>query len=209
MTIAGCAAATIIAVIIVVAIAAGGNDIEPAVTTAPPAPVEDPAPEVDPLLDETASDLDPTPIPPQKDETEESPASLEEPSQRQVFDVYVQKYRTLRTSIRVAMHKKGIITGDNRRLDKERRKMKSHWKKAKYADALRAGQRAKKLLRDIRVDKTLVKAKLLRFNRLYDRIGDKGRKKKITPLAGKIMEAYDSGRYQDANKLLNQAIRMM
>jgi hypothetical protein len=155
--------------------------------------MEEPEPEADPLLAETENDVDPAPVYPEKNDA----------------GAHVQKYRSLNKSIRVAMRKKGIITGDNPRLDKERRKMRSLWKKSKQAEALRAGQRANAMLRNISVDRNLVKSKLLRFNRLFDQVGESSKKNKINGLARKIMEAYDSGRYEDANELLNQAIRIM
>jgi hypothetical protein len=207
LVIAGGALTGILAVVLILALSSGNQKpatepepmqplTEPVAIVEPepvPVPAPVPVPEADPLLAETESDLNPGPIDLEPDEP----------------GAPVQKYRSLRNSIRVAMRKKGIITGDNPRLDKERRKMRSLWKKSRHQEALRAGRRAKSLLRKIDVDRNLVKSKLLRFNRLFDQIGDTGKKKKITPLARKIMEAYDTGKYQDANKLLNQAIRIM
>jgi serine/threonine protein kinase len=158
---------------------------------AAPEPLPEPEPETDPLLAE--SDLEPEPVVLKTNQPKE----------------YIKKYQSLRKSIRIAMRKKGIITGDNPRLDLERRKMRSLWKKSRHQAALKAGRRARSLLKKITVDRALVKSKLLRFNRLFDQIGDAGKKRMVSGLARKIMEAYDSGKYRDANDLLNRAIRIM
>jgi serine/threonine protein kinase len=213
LVIAGGALTGLLVVIIAFALSSGGNDTAPAdpepLTAPVPAkdivpvpvparvPVPDPVavrvpePESDPLLAEI--DLDPEPIVLEPDQPDET----------------AKKYQSLRKSIRVAMRKKGIITGDNPRLDKERRKMRNLWKKSRHQAALKAGRRARSLLKKIDVDRYLVKSKLLRFNRLFDQIGDTTKKRKVSGLARKIMEAYDSGKYRDANALLNQAIRIM
>jgi len=165
---------------------------EPVVSTEPEPELEpEPEPESDPLLAE--SDQDPAPI----------AVETSQPGD------HVQKYTSLRKSIRLAMRNKGIITGDIPRLDQERRKMRSLWKKSRHQAALKAGRRARSMLKKITVDRALVKSKLLRFNRLFDQIDDAGKKKQVSGLARKIMEAYDSGKYRDANALLNQAIRIM
>ena len=210
LVIAGGALTGILAVVIAFALSSSDNTIPPQpepltepvpakdivpvparVPVSDPVVVEEPEPESDPLLAE--GDLDPEPI---VEETGEP-------------DEHIKKYQSLRKSIRVAMRKKGIITGDNLRLDKERRKMRSLWKKSRHRAALKAGRRARSLLKKIDVDRYLVKSKLLRFNRLFDQIGDTRKKRQVSGLARKIMEAYDSGKYRDANALLNQAIRIM
>jgi serine/threonine protein kinase len=197
LVIGGGVATGILAAVIALALSPGEGkpapEPEPMEPLAAPIAAEEPKPEIDPGPAEVESDTDPEPILPEE-------ASAGE---------HVRKYRSLTKSIRVAMRKKGIITGDDPRLDSERRRMRNLWRKSRHREALKAGQRARTMLRKINVDRALVKSKLLRFNRLFDKIGDAGKKKKIGGLARKIMEAYDSGRYRDANALLNQAIRIM
>ena len=81
--------------------------------------------------------------------------------------------------------------------------------KKKYKAALSAGQQAMDALENIQVDKAFIQAKLLRYNRVFDRAGDGPATDKVANMAQEIVTAVESGKVQRANRLLNRAFSIL
>lgn len=115
----------------------------------------------------------------------------------------------LRKTIRGVMRKKGIIAGDDRRLDGELQTMKRLRNRRRYGEALAAGKRAQDILEGIRVDKAFIQAKLLRFNKYFDKHSDSQAADRVMELAQDIVAAMESGRLGKANRLLNRSFHVL
>ncbi len=117
--------------------------------------------------------------------------------------------RRLEKSILASMKKKGILVGDSRVLAVELKKMKSFLGSKNYTKAMLAGRRAKTLLDAQKIDRKFIKAKLLRFNKAFDKVSDSPEAQKVMDLAQDIMSSVESGNYNHANTLLNRSFKMI
>ncbi len=108
-----------------------------------------------------------------------------------------------------SMRKRGILSGDSPKLDAELKRMKRNARKNKLAAAIGAARRAQGMIRDLEIDRAFIQAKLLRFNRAFDQAGDSPAAERVGAMAGDIMTAVESGRYERANALLNKAFKTL
>jgi hypothetical protein len=119
------------------------------------------------------------------------------------------KVNKLSGTIRTGMRKRGIIAGDSPALDNELRKLARSRKQGKLKDALAAGKRAQTILTQVQIDKAFIQAKLLRFNRFFDKHSDSEGADKVMALAQDIVTAFESGKFSKANQLLNRSFYML
>ena len=124
-----------------------------------------------------------------------------------------EKLDKLTKTIRLVMHRNGIIAGDSKRFDSEYAKMKKWQKRSKHSKALLIGQRALATLKSVRVNEAFVQDKLLRFNRYFDksskRLRKRSVKRRLEDLSQKVMAAMEAGEYNAANKLLNRSFQIV
>jgi serine/threonine protein kinase len=115
----------------------------------------------------------------------------------------------LKKTILATLRKKGIRIGDSTEFDSQFRKMTKLWKGKKYKAALAAGKLALASLKQLKVDKAFIQAKLLRFNRVFDKAGESPATAKVADLAQDIVSAVESGEYAKANRLLNRSFSIL
>jgi hypothetical protein len=163
----------------------------------PPPPVEEPKP----VPAEEVAVAEPKPSP-------QNPAPEKEPA-----DAPADKLDRLTKTIRLTMHRNGIIAGDSKRFDSEYSKMRMWQKRSNHSKALLFGKRALSTLKSVRVNKAFVQDKLLRFNRYFDKSSKKLRKRSVLRqldnLSQKVMAALEAGEYNKANKLLNRSFKIV
>jgi len=144
---------------------------------------------------------EPPPPPPEKEPSPRKEATPDE------------KLEKLNRTIRLTMHRNGIITGDSKKFDSEYAKMKKWQKLSQHSKALLVGQRALSTLKTVRVNEAFVQDKLLRFNRYFDRSSKRLRKRsvkrRLDELSQKVMAAMEAGEYDTANTLLNRSFKIV
>ena len=119
------------------------------------------------------------------------------------------KLRKLKNAIAITMRNKGIVFGDVPNFDSEYRSMRRFWKKSKHSEALAAANNALAILNKTKVDKAFVRAKMVRFNHQFDKLTDEAISSRVWTLSGDIMKSFESGKYEKANNLINQAFQIM
>jgi class 3 adenylate cyclase len=169
----------------------------------PPAPAPDAGAEETPdagML-RPASDATP-PAAEAKSETGEKPARPKPGDAR----------RRLLQSIR----RKGIIPGDLPELDQDIERLARIEKSAPAAELMSIYQHAQALVDASPVGKAFVESKLLRFNRVFDRLSaaagtaqNSAVFEDITQLLQEVDRAMSSGKYADANRQLNRAFEII
>jgi hypothetical protein len=172
---------------------------DPAESPPKPPPEPPPEPPLEPPPEEVAAvEPAPPPPPPPEKEPKATPAD---------------KLGKLSRTIRLTMHRIGIIAGDNKRFDSEYAKMKKWQKRSNHSKALLFGKRALHALKNVRVNKAFVQDKLLRFNRYFDKSSKRLRKRSVLrqldDLSQKVMAALEAGEYNKANKLLNRSFKIV
>jgi class 3 adenylate cyclase/tRNA A-37 threonylcarbamoyl transferase component Bud32 len=119
----------------------------------------------------------------------------------------------LAKTIRLTMHRSGVIAGDSKKFDSEYSRMKKWQKRSNHSKALLFGKRALSTLKSVRVNKAFVQDKLLRFNRYFDKSSKRLRKRSVLrqldDLSQKVMAALEAGEYNKANKLLNRSFKIV
>lgn len=90
--------------------------------------------------------------------------------------------------------------------------LKDHLSKLKarrrYKDALPVARRIRDAARRVRVDQKFVEQKLVRFNRLFERLNP-GKTVSLEGVLERIMEAMERGNLKQANRLLNRGFRLI
>jgi serine/threonine protein kinase len=104
--------------------------------------------------------------------------------------------------------RKGIIAGDNTRLDEARDRLRGQKQNGQYKSATKTAKRALVILKRIKVDRELVSKKLLRFNGLFDQ-ADAATRGRLDRYSGKIGQAIFEKKFSTANRLLNDAIKLL
>jgi hypothetical protein len=108
-------------------------------------------------------------------------------------------------AVRVAMGKKGFLPGDVPAIDDLLKKAVAA-SRSKPAEAEKLAKDAKAAIDAKNVDRAFVLDKLARFNKRYDKSKRPDIADKVEPLARDAASAFAAGRYDDANKKLNQAL---
>ncbi len=111
--------------------------------------------------------------------------------------------------LRSAMRAKGVIRGDDPTLDRQLKRIRTLRRRGRHTAAQNAMLRAEKHLAEIVIDRSFVRAKLARFNRAFDRAGDRAAAAGAMDLAEDIMAALESGDHARANALLNRSFRTL
>ncbi len=117
--------------------------------------------------------------------------------------------RRLKRSIYSAMKKRGIIVGDCEGVDSELKKMRDFSSSGDFSRALAAGHRAKAAVKAQKIDREFIQAKLLRFNKAFDKVSDSPDAQKVMDLAQDIMSSVESGNFEHANVLLNRSFKII
>lgn len=113
-------------------------------------------------------------------------------------------YNDARAGALKAMDTRGIRRGDDDELDRALRAMQRAARQKRWAEAVEAAGKVDRRAEALRVDKAFVLQKLSRYNRAYDAVKDDGVKQALTRLSGDISRALQEGRFDDANRLINQ-----
>jgi hypothetical protein len=103
----------------------------------------------------------------------------------------------------------GLIDGDNAELDLTHRKIEKLLKLGRHEDAAAAIKHADQVAMSVNVDIAFVSAKLVRFNRQFDRVRSKAFRKKLEPTGQMVLNALSAGDTAAANKHLNRGFAML
>ena len=82
-------------------------------------------------------------------------------------------------------------------------------KQGRYDEAAQAIKHADQVALAVTVDKAFVSAKLVRFNKQFDRVRSKSLRKKLEPTGQMVLNALSAGDNAAANKHLNRGFAML
>ncbi|MBI5507274.1 MAG: protein kinase [Deltaproteobacteria bacterium] len=108
-----------------------------------------------------------------------------------------------------ALQAKGIIEGDLAELDLACRRADRLARQGRYEDAVTSFKHAEQVALAAVIDKGFVSAKLMRFNRQFDRVRNKALKKKLEPVGQTVLNAIAAGDEEAANRHLNRGFSML
>ncbi|MBW1809891.1 MAG: protein kinase [Deltaproteobacteria bacterium] len=120
-----------------------------------------------------------------------------------------KKFKKIQGLVYSTMHKKGIISGDSWKLDKEFYQMKKLAKRRKYSKAIAAGNKTLRTISSIKINKAFIESKFTRFNRLYDKTGSSASENEVEDLVDQILNAQEKRNFTKANKLFNKAFKAL
>jgi serine/threonine protein kinase len=103
----------------------------------------------------------------------------------------------------------GLIDGDSAELDATHHKIDKLIKQGRYEDAAQAVKHADQVASSIEIDKAFVSAKLVRFNKQFDRVRSKPLRKRLEPTVQMVLNALSAGSNAAANKHLNRGFAML
>jgi hypothetical protein len=105
---------------------------------------------------------------------------------------------------------KGLVGGDDAELDRLRQKANAEAQQRHWSDARDFAADARRRADGVLVDKGFVKKKLVRFNERYDAtIADAAARSKIDAMSADVLKQLKEGRYDEANKTLNEAFSLL
>ena len=107
------------------------------------------------------------------------------------------------------MRSKGLLAGDDSKLDEERRRASVLAEQGNVQEARATVERAMQQCVRIKIDRKFADAKLTRLNQQFDRVRDPAVRARVEPIMGKVLESISQGDFRGANKELNRCFELL